>query len=125
VLNFENVPSLRSDDLEGLLPTTPNDLPSPIRVLNLARTSVDDDATIYIAACNDLEVLNVSGTKIGREWIAMWRAMLRFNLEFNLDIGDALFTILDSCPNVRELDLTGCRSISVLNRRRFFEVRTK
>ncbi|KAG9128003.1 hypothetical protein FRC07_006363 [Ceratobasidium sp. 392] len=101
VLNFENVPSLRSADLEGLLPNSLDDLPSPIRSLNLARTNVNDEAAIYIAACNQLEVLNVSGTRIGR---------------------DGLFTILDSCLNLHELDLTGCRGVSVLDRRRFFEV---
>ncbi|KAG8697286.1 hypothetical protein FRC09_007964 [Ceratobasidium sp. 395] len=69
ILNLENLPSLRSVDLEGLLPSSPNDLPSPVRSLNLARTSVDDEAAIYIAACTHLEVLNLSGTKIGRECI--------------------------------------------------------
>ncbi|KAG9087794.1 hypothetical protein FS749_002639 [Ceratobasidium sp. UAMH 11750] len=101
ILNFENIPNLRSEDLEGLLPSSPDDLPSPIRSLNLARTSVDDEAALYIAACNQLEVLNVSGAKIGQ---------------------DGLFTILDSCSNLHELDLTGCRSVPVRDRRRFFEV---
>ncbi|KAG9074973.1 hypothetical protein FS749_013429, partial [Ceratobasidium sp. UAMH 11750] len=36
---------------------------------------------------------------------------------------DGLFTILDSCSNLHELDLTGCRSVPVRDRRRFFEVR--
>ncbi|QRV83152.1 EIN3-binding F-box protein 1 [Ceratobasidium sp. AG-Ba] len=103
ILNLENVPNLRSDDLEGLLPNSSNDLPSPIRSLNLARTGVDDDAAIFISACHELRMLNLSGTKIGQ---------------------DGLFTILDSCPDVHELDLTGCRSIKVLDRRRFFEVKS-
>ncbi|KAG8740358.1 hypothetical protein FRC10_004397 [Ceratobasidium sp. 414] len=60
VLNFENLPSLRSEDLEGLLPSSPDDLSSPIRSLNLARTSINDAAAIYIAACNQLEGMDCS-----------------------------------------------------------------
>ncbi|KAF8600347.1 RNI-like protein [Ceratobasidium sp. AG-I] len=63
VLNLENVPQLRSDDLEGLLVTSDNEAPSPLRVLNLARTNVNGDSAMYIAACRELEVLDLESTK--------------------------------------------------------------
>ncbi|KAG8787722.1 surf-like protein [Ceratobasidium sp. 428] len=65
ILNLGNIRGLRSADIEGFIPSSPNDLPSPIRSLNLASTSVDDEAAIFIAACNQLEVLNLSNTRIG------------------------------------------------------------
>lgn len=101
ILNFENVPQLRSSDLEPLLRSSDEDLSSPLRVLNIARTAVNGDSAMYIAACTKLEILNVAGTRFGKE---------------------ELFVILDNCPDITELDLTGCRSVSVQDRRRFFEV---
>ncbi|CUA70813.1 EIN3-binding F-box protein 1 [Rhizoctonia solani] len=101
ILNFENVPQLHSGDLEGLLCISDDDQPSPLRSLNVARTGVNGDAAMFIAACPKLEVLNLAATKFGRE---------------------ELFTILDCCPDLVKLDLTGCRSISIQDRRRFFEV---
>ncbi|KAJ1301745.1 hypothetical protein OPQ81_008976 [Rhizoctonia solani] len=101
ILNLENVPQLRSSDLEGLLSISDDDQPSSLRSLNVARTSVSGDAAMFIAACPKLELLNVAGTRFGKE---------------------ELFMILDCCPDLVQLDLTGCRSISVQERRRFFEV---
>ncbi|CAE6387391.1 unnamed protein product [Rhizoctonia solani] len=101
ILNFENVPQLRSGDLEGLLSISEYDQPSPLRALNVARTSVNGDAAMFIAACPKLEELNIASTRFGKE---------------------ELFTILDCCPDLVKIDLTGCRSISVQDRRRFFEV---
>jgi hypothetical protein len=45
-----------------------DDDPSPIRVLNVARTNVNGDSAMYIAACQKLEVLNVASTKLGSEY---------------------------------------------------------
>ncbi|CAE7182385.1 unnamed protein product, partial [Rhizoctonia solani] len=100
-LNFENVPQLRSGDLEGLLRSSYDDQPSSLRYLNLARTGVNGDAAMFIAACPKLEILNLAATRFGKE---------------------ELFTILECCPDLVELDLTSCRSISVQDRRGFFEV---
>ncbi|KEP48968.1 RNI-like protein [Rhizoctonia solani 123E] len=100
-LNFENVPQLHSGDLEGLLCISDDDQPSPLRSLNVARTGVNGDAAMFIAACSKLEVLNMAATRFGKE---------------------ELFMILDCCPDLVKIDLTGCRSISVQDRRRFFEV---
>lgn len=101
ILNLENVPQIRSDDLEGLLIASDNDAPSPLRILNLARTNVNGDSAMYIAACSKLEILDLESTKFSKE---------------------GLFTVLESCPNIVKLDLTGCRSVSLRDRRRFFEV---
>lgn len=68
--------SFTSKDLSGLLPNADlnsfpgedlsmiPDHPPLLRTLNLNRTKVDDDAAVYIAACTDLEVLELEGTKI-------------------------------------------------------------
>lgn len=37
-------------------------------------------------------------------------------------IAEGLFPIIDSCQRLSKLNLTGCRSIKVVDRRRFFEV---
>ena len=38
----------------------------------------------------------------------------------NLEVG--LFSILEACSKLERLDLTSCRGIRVVDRRRFFEV---
>ncbi|KAH7334225.1 hypothetical protein B0J17DRAFT_672633 [Rhizoctonia solani] len=100
-LSLDNIPQLRSGDLEGLLSLSDDEPSSKLRSLNVARTGVNGDAAMFIAACPNLEVLNMAATRFGRE---------------------ELFMILDCCPDLVKLDLTGCRSISVQDRRRFFEV---
>ncbi|KAF8755964.1 hypothetical protein RHS01_04952 [Rhizoctonia solani] len=101
ILDFENIPQLRSGDLEGLLSTSEYDQPSPLRALNVARTGVNGDAAMFIAACPKLAELDIASTRFGKE---------------------ELFTILDCCPDLIRLDLTGCRSVPLQDRRRFFEV---
>lgn len=39
-----------------------------------------------------------------------------------MSIAEGLFPIIDSCQRLSKLNLTGCRSIKVVDRRRFFEV---
>ncbi|KAF8711975.1 hypothetical protein RHS03_01609, partial [Rhizoctonia solani] len=101
ILDFENIPQLRSGDLEGLLSTSEYDQPSPLRALNVARTGVNGDAAMFIAACPKIAELDIASTRFGKE---------------------ELFTILDCCPDLIRLDLTGCRSVPLQDRRRFFEV---
>lgn len=38
-------------------------------------------------------------------------------------IAEGLYPIIDSCQRLSKMNLTGCRSIKVVDRRRFFEVR--
>ena len=42
----------------------------------------------------------------------------------NISTADGLFTIVDACPKLHALNLTGCRGVKVGDRRRFFEVGT-
>lgn len=89
-------------------------------MLNLARTNVNDDSAPYVAACPKLEILNLAGTKLSGECALFFPVnFLKNTLHLS---EEGLFTILDNCPNITELDLTGCRSVSVQDRRRFFEV---
>jgi hypothetical protein len=37
-------------------------------------------------------------------------------------LGDGLFPLVDACPRLEQLDLSGCRGVNVIDRRRFFEV---
>ncbi|GBE78266.1 hypothetical protein SCP_0111490 [Sparassis crispa] len=100
-LNFANISSLRSSDLEGLLSESIDEGPCPLTVLHLNNTAVDDDAAPYISSCSSLRTLALAGTKF---------------------TSAGLFPIIDACPMLEELDLTSCRGVSVVDRRRFFEV---
>ncbi|KAI0067707.1 RNI-like protein [Artomyces pyxidatus] len=100
-LNLSGISSLRSSDLEGLAPEDPADDVCALEELILNSTAVDDDAAQYIAYCPLLETLEVAGTKF---------------------TNDGLFRIIDACPKLAKLDLTRCRGVSVVDRRRFFEV---
>ncbi|KAI0274686.1 hypothetical protein BC834DRAFT_849205 [Gloeopeniophorella convolvens] len=101
ILNLSGIPSLRSMHLETLSPEEPNEAVCTLQELLLSSTGVDDDAATYISCCPSLETLDVAGTRLS---------------------ADALFTIIDSCPKLAQLDLTRCRGVSVTDRRRFFEV---
>jgi hypothetical protein len=37
-------------------------------------------------------------------------------------LGGGLFQLVDACPRLEQLDLSGCRGVNVIDRRRFFEV---
>ncbi|KAH9937628.1 uncharacterized protein B0H18DRAFT_203465 [Fomitopsis serialis] len=101
VLNLSNVPALRSADLEGLVSETAGDPPPMIQVLLLNNTLVDDAAAPFISACTDLENLGISGTRF---------------------TSGGLYPVVDACPRLHKLDLTSCRGVRVVDRRRFFEV---
>ncbi|KAK0198662.1 RNI-like protein [Armillaria mellea] len=100
-LNLSSIPSLRSSDLTGLMPTFEDDEPSALQTLMLNNTGVDDDVAPFISCCPELATLELAGTKI---------------------TDDGLFPIIDACPKLVNLDLTSCRGIKVVDRRRFFEV---
>ncbi|KZT06901.1 uncharacterized protein LAESUDRAFT_652672 [Laetiporus sulphureus 93-53] len=101
MLNLASIPSLRSSDLEGLVPDTVAEGPSALRVLILNNTVVDDEAAPFISSCPDLETLSVGGTRF---------------------TSAGLFPIIDACMKLQKLDLTSCRGVKVGERRRFFEV---
>ncbi|KAF8349903.1 RNI-like protein [Amanita rubescens] len=92
-LNLASIPCLRSADLAGLLTDEINDGGSTLETLILNNTGVDDDAGIYISVCKRLRILAVAGTR---------------------------FT--NACSELESLDLTSCRGINVVERRRFFQI---
>lgn len=62
-----SIPSLRSSDLEGLLVDDSHEDISRLRILNLNNTAVDDEVAPYIASCELLETLEISGTRVTSE----------------------------------------------------------
>jgi len=100
-LNMASISSLRSLDLAGLVPDTAEDSPPPLKTLLLNNTNVDDNVGPFISSCVELQTLELSGTKI---------------------TGAGLFPIIDACQSLGQLNLTSCRGIGVVDRRRFFEV---
>ncbi|KAI9455849.1 hypothetical protein F5148DRAFT_1324597 [Russula earlei] len=99
-LNLSGLSYLRSSDLQHLAPVDPTDAACSLRELSLNSTGIDDDASPYISCCPSLEILEVAGTKLSSE---------------------GLFTIIDACPKLANLNLTRCRGVSVADRRHFFE----
>lgn len=61
VLNLTGLTSLRSSDLAAL---EEEDGAPALEILSLGRTSIDDTAAPYIAACPSLRVLDVAATRI-------------------------------------------------------------
>ncbi|KAL0950951.1 hypothetical protein HGRIS_007703 [Hohenbuehelia grisea] len=100
ILKLAGIPSLQSKDLAGLMPADEGN-PCRLKDLNLNNTNVDDTAAVFISTCSQLETLSVQKTKFTSE---------------------GLFTIIDACPQLANLDLTSCRGVSLADRRRFFEV---
>lgn len=99
-LNLSGVHHLQSLHLTGLLPQDAENQPPRLEQLILNNTGVDDDAAPYLACCSNLVVLELAGTKISSA---------------------GLFSVIDTCPKLQTLNLTSCRSVSVTDRRRFFE----
>ncbi|KAF9270406.1 RNI-like protein [Marasmius fiardii PR-910] len=100
-LNLSGIPSIRSNDLVGLVAEGQDDTPSMIERLLLNHTGVDDAASASISCCHNLITLELSGTKF---------------------TNDGLFPILDACSRLEHLDLTSCRGVPVWDRRQFFQV---
>ncbi|KAH7915367.1 RNI-like protein [Hygrophoropsis aurantiaca] len=100
-LNLSGVQYLRSQDLAGLFTDTTQQSPPKLETLILNNTGVDDEAAPFLSCCSFLTTLELAGTKITDE---------------------GLFPIIDACPRLSKLDLTSCRGINVVDRRRFFEV---
>ncbi|KAH7924873.1 RNI-like protein [Leucogyrophana mollusca] len=100
-LNLGGIQFLRSSDLAGLLSDSGQQASPRLEELILNNTSVDDEATPYLSCCHSLVTLELAGTKITNA---------------------GLFPIIDACPRLEKLDLTSCRGVGVVDRRRFFEV---
>lgn len=61
-LNLAGVPSLHSNDLKGLL--AEDAAHSPLQVLVLNNTNIDDTAAVSISSCTALQVLELGATKV-------------------------------------------------------------
>jgi len=92
---------LKSSDLESLFPTESDPSASPLQVLILNNTGIGDDAAPFIGSCEELETLGAASTKFTT---------------------DGVFAIIGSCKKLQNLDVTSCRQIPILDRRRIFEV---
>ena len=71
----------------------------PLRVLFLNGTKMDDSCSVAIAGCKALRSLHLENSRITL---------------------DGLQLILDSCPDLHTLNLSGCRGIPVHKRRNAF-----
>ncbi|KIY65524.1 RNI-like protein [Cylindrobasidium torrendii FP15055 ss-10] len=101
-LNLSAIGALCSSDFAGLVPDVENNHTAPaLQTLLVNNTGVDDGAAQFLASCVDLETLGMAGTKVTDE---------------------GLFPIVDACTKLANLDLTSCRGVGVVDRRRFFEV---
>ncbi|KAG7099403.1 hypothetical protein E1B28_001256 [Marasmius oreades] len=104
-LNLSGIPSIRSNDLVGLIAEVQHYTPPALERLLLNQTGVDDGASASICSCRNLVNLGLSGT--------------RFT---SVASDEGLFPILDACTRLEHLDLTSCRGVPVGDRRRFFQV---
>jgi len=77
------------------------DIASPLRVLVLNSTHIDDKAAIGISTLPNLEELYLEQAKITVE---------------------GMTTIMRGCPRLRVVNLKGCRGIPVTQRRQWFEL---
>lgn len=100
-LNLASIKCLRSADLAGLLSEDTSDPQPRLEILVLDNTDVGGEAIPFLSACTRLESLSLKSTKCETE---------------------ELFPLIDACPRLYELDLTGCRGVPTANRRRFFEL---
>ncbi|KIM84624.1 hypothetical protein PILCRDRAFT_390629 [Piloderma croceum F 1598] len=100
-LNLAGIQSLRSASLAGLVPDTAEQGPPQLCSLILNHTNVDDEAAPFISCCVSLGTLGVGSTKF---------------------TSAGLLPIIDACTKLEKLDLTSCRGVKVVDRRRFFEV---
>jgi hypothetical protein len=76
-------------------------LVSPLKVLILNTTHVDDKAALGISTLTNLEELYLEQAKITVE---------------------GMTTIMRGCPHLRVVNLKGCRGIPVTQRRQWFEL---
>lgn len=90
-----------SYDHDGGNLLTEQELASPLRVLILDNTHTGDSAALAISCLSNL---------------------VELYLEQGTITVDGLKTIMSGCPKLRLLNLKGCRSIPVVQRRRWFEM---
>lgn len=74
---------------------------SPLRILVLDNTQISDEASAAISTLHELEELHIEQSKI--------------------TVG-GLSEIMQGCPHLRILNLTGCRGIPTLQRRDWFNL---
>ena len=89
-----------------------------LEILSLGKTNIDDDVVPYISACQSLRVLDVAATRLTSELHlpSMCHALI-------IAVGEAVFSIIDACPRLVQLDFTKCRGVPLGALRSMFEVR--
>lgn len=117
-MNFTGLPGLKSLDLAALMPEKDSLSIAPLCTLLLNKTGIDDDAAPYISSCINLETLELAESKVTGELKYLWNVKKLIQTVKE----NGVMQILDNCPKLSQLNLTGCRGISIVNRRRFFEV---
>ena len=122
VLNLGGIPGLKSSDLSPLVRGDTAGRPKLERLV-LTNTKIDDEATVYIAACVHLSMLDLESTKVtGASFISLSRARSESDSRDPLS-AEGVLDIIDACEKLESINLTVCRGIRVQERRRFFEVR--
>lgn len=107
---------LKSSDLESLFPSESDPSTSPLQVLVLNNTGVGDEAAPFIGSCEGLEELGVASTKF-----TSMVAIQSLAVETDGRSADGIFAIIESCKKLQNLDVTSCRQIPIVGRRRIFE----
>ena len=65
-MNLAGIPTLRSSDLSGLMSADVEGV-SPLEILNLNNTGIDDEAGVYLGSCTELGTLELAGTRVTSE----------------------------------------------------------
>jgi hypothetical protein len=116
---MSSLSNLKSSDLEPLFPSESDPSISPLQVLILNNTGIGDDAAPYVGSCEELETLGVASTR--------FTSGLRFNPPQPVSVLTLAsqrmgsFLLLSSCKKLQNLDVTSCRQIPIVDRRRIFE----
>lgn len=117
---MSSLSNLKSADLEPLFPSEFYPSVSPLRTLILNNTGIGDDAAPFIGSCEQLETLEVASTKFTSA-ISQSNPSQSISVLTVIDSADGIFAIIDSCKKLKNLDVTSCRQIPIVDRRRIFE----
>ena len=115
VLDLSHIPLQSRQLAQGLLD---GDEDSPLEVLILNNTAVNNDAALAIGMLRNLEELYLEQSRIDGGSLSfdncirltMWRTV------------EGMTMIMQGCPNLRVVNLTGCRGIPTRQRRDWFEL---
>lgn len=122
ILNLGGIPGLKSSYLSPLIRRETAERPKLERLV-LTNTKLDDEASIYIAACVHLTMLDLESTKLtGASFVSLSHPRSESEPRDPLS-AEGVLDIIDNCGKLESINLTSCRGIKVQERRRFFEVR--